>query len=139
MIHISLRFILLLSFLLCLRLSSDLFPVALPAEILKAFMPSSILGTRAAHLNLLVLITLTIFGEQYKQRSSSLWSLLHSPFSSLLGPNICLRILFSNILSLRSSLNVRDHASQSYNTTGKIVLYLHLLAVESGQRPRRPT
>ena len=29
-------------------------------------------------------------------RSSSLWSLLHSPFSSLLCPNIHLRILFSN-------------------------------------------
>ena len=39
------------------------------------------------------------------------------PFSSLLGPNIRLRILFSNTLSLRSSLNVRDHVSQPYSTT----------------------
>ena len=31
------------------------------------------------------------------------------PFSSLLGPNIRLRILFSNTLSLHSSLNVRVH------------------------------
>ena len=54
----------------------------------------------------------------YKLWSSSLWSLLHTPFSSLLGPNIHLRILFSNILSLDSSLNVRDHVSQSYSTTG---------------------
>ena len=48
-----------------------------------------------------------------------------SPFSSLLGPNIRLRILFSNIHSLDSSLNVRDHVSQPYSTTGNIiVLYI---------------
>jgi hypothetical protein len=42
-----------------------------------------------------------------------------------LGPNIYLRILFSNILSLHSSLNVRDHASQPYSTIGNIiVLYI---------------
>ena len=33
---------------------------------------------------------------------------VHCPFSYLLGPNIHLRILFLNILSLRSSHNVRD-------------------------------
>ena len=44
--------------------------------------------------------------------------LLQFPFSSLLGPNNRLRILFSNTLSLRSSLNVGDHASQPYSTTG---------------------
>ena len=38
----------------------------------------------------------SILAEQYKLWSSSLWSPLHSPFSSLLGPNIRLRILFSN-------------------------------------------
>ena len=36
-----------------------------------------------------------------------MWSLLHSPFASLLGPNIRLRILFSNILGLHSSHIVR--------------------------------
>jgi hypothetical protein len=60
---------------------------------------------------------MTILCERYKLWSSSLWSLLHSPFSSLLGPNISLRILFSNNLSLHSSLNVRDHVSQPYSTT----------------------
>ena len=40
-------------------------------------------------------------------------------------PNIRLRILFSNIHSLRSSLNVRDYVSQPYSTTGNIiVLYI---------------
>ena len=34
-----------------------------------------------------------------------------SPFSSLLGPNICLKFLLSNTLSLDSSFNVRDHVS----------------------------
>ena len=42
-----------------------------------------------------------------------------------LKPNICLWILFSNTLSLHSSLNVRDHVSQPYSTTGNtIVLYI---------------
>ena len=46
-------------------------------------------------------------------------------FASLLVPNIRLRILFSNTLSLRSSLNVRDHASHPYSTNGNlIVLYI---------------
>ena len=42
-----------------------------------------------------------------------------------LGPNFRLRILFSNTLSLDSSLNVRDQVSQPYSTTGNIiVLYI---------------
>jgi len=46
-----------------------------------------------------------------------------------LGPNIRLRILFSNTLSLYSSLNVRDHFSQPYSTTGYIiVLYISRMA-----------
>jgi len=57
-----------------------------------------------------------------------LWSLFHSPFSSLLGPNILLRILFSNTLSLDSSLNVIDHVSHPYSATGYIiVLYILIL------------
>ena len=43
-----------------------LFPVGLPVKILKALLPSSILATCLAHLNLLDLITLTILGERYK-------------------------------------------------------------------------
>ena len=117
-ISISSRPILILSSHQILGLSKGLFPVGLPVKILKALLPSSILATCPAHLNLLDLITLTILSERYKLRSSSLWSLLHS-FSSLLSPNIRLRILFSNTLSLNSSLNVRDHVSQPYSTNNK--------------------
>ena len=82
-------------------------------------------GFPAWRVNLLDLIILTILDEGCKQWSSSLWNIFHFPFSSLLGPNIQLRILFSNTLSLYSSLNVRDHVSQPYSTPGSIiVLYI---------------
>jgi hypothetical protein len=66
-----------------------------------------------------------IWGE-YKLWSSSLCNFLHSPVTSpLLGPNILLRTLFSNTLSLCSSLSVRDQVSHLYKTTGRImVLYI---------------
>ena len=63
---------------------------------------------------LIYLITQILFDEAYRSWSSSLWSLLHSPVtSSLLGPNILLKTLFSNTLSLRSPLNVTDQDSQN--------------------------
>ena len=67
-----------------------------PVRILKAFLPTFILARWPAHLNCLDLIIMTILGEQYKLWSSSLWSFLPSPFSSLLVPNTRHRILFSN-------------------------------------------
>jgi hypothetical protein len=42
--------------------------------------------------------------------------------SSHLGPNIFLRTLFSDTLSLRSSLNVSDHVSHPYKATGKTIV-----------------
>jgi hypothetical protein len=44
---------------------------------------------------------------------------------SLFVPDILLRTLFSNTLSLCSSLNVRDRVSHPYKTTDRItVLYI---------------
>jgi hypothetical protein len=41
-------------------------------------------------------------------------------FIPFLGPNILIRTLFSNTLSLCSSLSVRDQVSRPYKTTGRI-------------------
>jgi hypothetical protein len=76
------------------------------------------------------LITRIIFGDEYRSLSSSLCSLHHSPVaSSLLGPNILLSTLFSNTLSLCSSLSVRDQVSQPYKTTGKTTVLYTLIFV----------
>ena len=92
--NLPLRPIPILSSHLRLCLSKGLFLVGVPVKILKTLLLSSILA-HVSYLNLVDLITLTILGERYKLWSPSMWSLLHSPFSSLLGPNIRLRILFS--------------------------------------------
>jgi len=58
-------------------------------------------------------------GEEYI--SLSLYYVVYSTpcYPSLLGPNILLSTLFSNSLSLRSSLNARGQVSHPYKTTGK--------------------
>jgi len=88
--------------------------LVLPSGLLPAGYPTKILYTPflspicSAHLILLDLITRTTFGEQYRSLSSSLCS-LHSPVTSFPSdPNITLSTLFSNSLSLFSSLNVSD-------------------------------
>ena len=83
-------------------------------------------ATCPAHLTILDLITRTILGEEYRSLRSSSCGVLHSPVtSSLVGPHIYLSTLFSNTLSLRSSLNVSDQVSHPYKTTAKtIVLYI---------------
>jgi len=122
----SWRSILILSSHLRLGLPSGLFPSSYPTKILYTPLPFPIRATCPTHIILLDFITRKIFGEQNRSLNSSLCSFLHSPVTStLLGPNIHLNNLFSNTLSLRSSLNVSDQVSHPYKTNGKIIVMVH--------------
>jgi len=119
----SLRSISILSFHLHLGLPVGLFPSGFPTKSLyMRASPLPIHATRPAHLAVLDFIFQTVLGEEYRSLSFSLCSFLHYPVTtSVLGPNILLHTLFSNTLSLRSSLNVNDQISHPYKTTGKII------------------
>ena len=63
----------------------------------------------STHNILLDFATRTILGKEYRSLSSSICNFLHSSVTStLLGTNTLLKTLFSNTLSLSSSLNVSD-------------------------------
>ena len=54
---------------------------------------------------------------------------------TLLGPDILRSTLFSNTLSLRSTLNVTDHVSHPYKTTSKIIiLYIGCLKTDRNRK-----
>ena len=126
----SWRYILILSYHLRLGLPSGLFPSGFLAKNPYTPLLSSIGATCSSQLILLDLTTRTILGEEYRSLSSSLCSFLHSLVpSSLLGPNIFLNTIFSNTLSLRSSLYVCDQDSHPYKTTGKIIALYILMFV----------
>ena len=59
-------------------------------------------------------------------------------YASLLGPNIFLSALLSNTLSLSSSLNMKDHVSHPYLTTGNIiVLFVLIFMVSEGTQENK--
>ena len=66
--------------------------------------------------------------KEYRPLSSPLCSFLHSLVaSSLLCPNILLQTLFSDTLSLRSSLNVNDQVLHPCKTKDKIIILYILI------------
>ena len=109
-------FILILSSHLHLVLQVDLF-LSFPNQNPVCTSRLPILATCLAHLIRLDLITRTIFVEEYKSWNFSLRSLIQSPVTlSLLGPNIFLSTLLSDILISSFSLNVTDQVSHPYKT-----------------------
>ena len=124
----SLRPILILPSLLRLGIPSGLVPSGLPTRALYTPLLSALRPKYPSHLILFDFITRKTLGEEYRSISSSLYNFLHSLVtSSLLDTNVLLSTLFSNSLSLRSSLNVNGQVSHPFTTTGKIiVLYISI-------------
>ena len=102
-----------------------------PIKTMYTPLLSPVRATCPTYIILTDLMTQIMFGEQYWSLSFSLCSFLHSPVTSPpLRPNILLKALFSNTLSLRSSLNVSDQVSHPMQNNRKnyssvcLILYI---------------
>ena len=117
----SWKYILKQSSHLCLGLQSGLFPSGFPTKTLYTPLIYPMRAICPAHT-----ILLDFINGEFRSLSSLLCSFLHSPFtSSPLGRNILLNTIFSNTLTLHSSLDVSDQVAHSYNTTGNNVYIKH--------------
>ena len=131
------RSVLILHSNLRLNLPSVLFPSGFPAKTICTPLLFPIHTTCLAHLILLDVIAQIVFCEKYGLWCQSLCAFLHFPVtSSLLGPNIFLNTLFSNTLSLGTSLSMSDQVSRTYKTTGTVLILcifnLHILDNRDG-------
>jgi len=94
---------------------------------------SAMHATRSTHL-ILNLITLIVFGEEYKLWTSSLCTFLQPPFtSSFVHPNTVLSTLFWGTLNYVLPLGLESMFYTSTNTSKIIVLYI-LICMVLGRR-----
>jgi len=116
--------ILILSSHLRLGLPSGLVPSDFSTKSLHAPPSPPIHATCVASFILRDWFTRIIFGEEYRSLNSSLCSLFHSAGISFLDPSSFLTTLFSNSISLCSSLSLRDQVSHPYKTGSVMVLHI---------------
>ena len=131
------RSILILSSHLCLGLPSGHYPSGFPSKT--QYTP--LLSPYAPHAPPISFFSIWS-PQQYLLRNTNHKAPHYVVFpvtSSLLGPNILLNTLFSNTLSLRSSLNMSDQVPHPYKTTGKIIVpyILHFIFLNSNLEDKR--
>jgi len=118
---IPLSYILILSSRNCLGHLCGLFLSGFPTKTMYTLLLTPLRVTYPAHFILFDFITRTILGEQYRSLSSSLCSFfVFLCYLALLDTNILLSTLFSNTLSLRSSLIVSDQISHHTKQQAKL-------------------
>lgn len=103
-----------------------------PTRTLHSFPFFPLRATCPVHPIVPDMTILIVFGEKFKSRARH-----YAGISFPLGSNILLSTLFSNILSLFSSLNVRGQVSQPHKTTGQLIVLCILVFPVSTQQTGR--